>query len=717
MNTETNIKTSALKGKSKDGKWTGIYISPIESDKTKELGQLFVLISLSAPSEFDSRVAGDLLSENIQDVFYESSREKRIINRIEKAILSTAKRLEYFLQREKIAAESGIDLNIEAVVTSREYIYMSILGEGSIMLWRENVLINLTEGLKDLTGRDLIKSGSGRFKLNDKFILFSPEATINVSEGEIKESIKRSNFDNIKNREENSLFGVLLIDIEEPFEKKQIPDDYAKAESEQTQRDIVKDNQDIHKEIEEKHDQKGSVFKNGVDKINEIKGKVKDKVSDKRTYQILFSRLKEYIKKTGVFLKQYVWNGILGLGGNGIYIRGAGPKRSIRGIVILIIIVVSILYLSIRSIDKHKEKKEDTTEIESILSIVDEKLINGRKLGEAGSIAEATKLIEEALSELNNAEKYGLMLDNIKQKQEEGIQILDEIGKVILLTDDNIITNIGGYIEQSTATDMVLLNSKLYITDSNASSLYVFNIGGGEVSKLFGDDSILSNPGSIAYDSKGDIFINDLNKGLIKYVVNENVLQELAGLSVTSLGDVSVIENYTTPDRTDYLYLLRQSSNDVRKITKFPSGYGSPELRLADAEINGAKDMEIDGKIYILTESNNIIRYFYDKKDAYTIIGLDKPISGATCLELDDSMVFIGDNDNHRVVILLKGTQLAPDQGKYVAQIIYRGDNDYLQDIKEIIVDNKARIMYILDGDQIFQVLLTKADEYAIDIK
>ncbi|MBN2015411.1 hypothetical protein JW766_01125 [Candidatus Dojkabacteria bacterium] len=727
MEEKYSFDTTFFTGDPKGGKWSGIFVTPTEGGRASLFGKLYVVISLSAPEEFDSRMAGDLLSENLQDVYYNEGNERNIIARLEKAIMSTAKRLEHLLDREEVAAESGIDLNIEALVTYKEYVYMAILGEGSILLERDDRLISLSDGLKDLSGRGLIKTGSGKFKENDNFVLLSPQGGLTISEKDMQNVVRDFNFDRIKGVKQDSLLGILLLRIsnkageallhtDSKFESEKINQIGKKETKVEEEDDVsVKEYEESKLKIPQETGRDEELEKakrhNDLRKGNSIKN-LKDKVTDKETYKVVLIKLKEFGQKLLVFGKTHIWEGLLGMSKRGMYLKGAGPKTSIRGIIVLIIVVVCLLYISIRGIQRHSDTNDKKTEIMAVLSDIDEKFNNGRNLGAAGNIAEAVAVLEEALGSLSSIKEYGIMTDEIRAKEEEGYAIMDDVRKVILLDDGNIITDIAGYIEGAQAADMTMLGSRLYVSDPNLSTIYELSVEGGEVYSVVGEDTDLRSPSSIVFDGEGDMIIFDGGEGILKLHLDEKKVERLAGLSSTSVGEVKEIDNYVTPDGTNILYLLRPSKNDVRKITKYSSGYSLPELRLSSTQFGGAKDMEIDGKIYILTQADGIVRYFGEKLDPYALVGLDKSINDASCLELDDFLVYVGDSANRRVVVVTKGGSLTPDQGRYVGQIIYRGENNYLSNIKDIIVDNEGRVMYILDETKIFRVELTKVDEY-----
>jgi hypothetical protein len=489
-----SFNTIFFTGKAREGKWTGVLVSP-ESEDTLKFGQLFAVVSLSAPSSFDSKRAGDLLIKNIQDVYYESKSEKSILARIEKACMSTAKRLEYLLEREEIAAEEGIDLNIEVFVTYDEFVYMAILGEGNVMLLRDKALINLTEGLKDLSGRSLIRSGSGKFSKGDSFILLSPAATLNVSEQELKESIKNLSLERIESKKDDPSLGLLILSITSTQEAREdivsgdldgrasnelkqeqesmpAPIEGVKDELEVNSKDLFqddldkKDSSESIKKLNEKENiskeyigdpnRKEAAIKSGETRTGEsklasLKNKVKSKLSDKKTYKVIWMKILEFLRKVGKFFKVYIWDGFLGLGGGGLYLKGSNPKKSMRGIIILIVLAASLLFLSIRSIQGIKNKGERTDEVQQVLSEIDEKFSNGRNLGEAGNISEAVIILEEAMNQLASVKEHGVLIEEIETKESEGIGILDEVRRVIILTDDNIVTDVAGYMEGASA--------------------------------------------------------------------------------------------------------------------------------------------------------------------------------------------------------------------------------------------------------------------------
>lgn len=761
------IQNTFTAGDSEGGNWTGVFVMPFEGSKVNMLGQLHTIISLSAPDEFDSKLAGDLLMENMQDVYYDVETDTKVLSRIKKATISTAKKLQHLLEREEVAGQEGIDLNILSFVIKDNFVYMGLLGDGGVMLLRQDNLIDLTEGLKDLTGRDLIKVGSGKFEKGDKFALLSSGAMFEVNEENIKRSLNQFSLDEFEEKKKNPLFSMVMVNTypekkreeAEGFtikgeegkidEKKeiftdekqldQVDDDLSvdykydkeKEEEKQVSRKDVEEDFDLQKkevdndELESQEEaqppttrSKSEKEQKGDNKFGEITDRVKEKITDRKTYQVILAKGKDAAIRLFELFKEHVWEGLLGFKGGGIYLRGSGPKKNLRGIIILIMVVAALLFLSIRGVKKHIQTSDKKQEVQAELEQLDEKFANGKGLGEAGDIAEATRIMEEALADLDQLKQHEVLLDEISAKEVEARAILDELQRVIKIDDNNLITDVAGFIEGAKADDITFYQGSLYITDSENAAIYKVDTLGGDVNTFLEQNQNLVSPKSLVFDGNGDLLMYDSTLGITKLLMDSKTIEKPAGLSTSSVGEVVEIENYIDPQlQNNYLYLLRSVERDVRKISTVASGYTWPDVKIpSNEQLAGAQDIEIDGKIYIQTNPGGILRYYVDSFEQYTLTGLDKPIDQASSIELDPLLVYFGDSVNKRVVVVTKGDTLTPQQGKYVAQIVYRGEGDYFKDIEEVLVDHDTRTMYILDGTKVFKVDLEKVDEYAQEV-
>ncbi len=736
MFTETKLKI----GNAKKGKWSGTFLSSEESTKAKKHGRMIGLMNLSSPEEFDSELAGDLLLENMQDAFYEQREEgNNCIVSLEKAILSTARKLEFLLQREKVAAEEGIDLNVTAIVVQDSFIYMAVLGEGNIFVFRNDRVINITKGLKDLSGRELIKSGSGRISSNDVFILLSPFASVEVSESDIRKAIDGFDLAVFDEMQSNPLFGMIFIkmldsksqvdndkaldlnsrspNLEEAGSQGTSKDEPEKSVGGHRENDMVKksdkDDEEDHTQDKENNEEAREKKENENEEKSKI-SQIRNNIQNNEKYKLAKEKGKEYLFKARDLFKKYVWDGLMGMKQDSMYVKGAGPKKNIRGIVILIVLVASLLFLSIRSIKHHGEVSNEKGNIEKVLSEVDEEFKNGKNLGEAGDIKESVKILEKAMDKLKGIKDKGIMEEEISTKIDEGEKLLIEVRKIVYFTQDDLLSDIGGYIDGGKGDDFTLVGNNLYITDKTNGAIYSLNIEGGEVDTVISEDFVLTSPQYIVSDKEEDLIILDKDKGLLKYSFDDKKLEELVGLSASSIGEVSEMENYITPDgQVEFIYILKPNEKEVRKISKYGTGYSLPTVRLSDGVPPGGTDIEIDGKIYLISKNGNLSRFFGESLDPYTLVGLDKNISKSSSLELDDQLVFVSDIGNERIVVVTKGNTLAPQQGKFVAQFMFEGEGNYFENIKDIYVDNSQRVIYVLAGSKIFSKDLTKVDSYA----
>ncbi|MBU0975683.1 hypothetical protein KJ918_02710, partial [Patescibacteria group bacterium] len=543
--------------------------------------------------------------------------------------------------------------------------------------------------------------------------------------------------DSLEKYADNPFFGLLIVDFEDESVTLPVPahenehkkdDASERAEEDLTvevvdiqEKDINEDSERfgeslVSEKVENEDEGKAEVPEEQASKpegtkgkIQEIGEKIKDKLRDKKTYQVILDKIKEYLVKAYQFIKKYIWEGLMGMNKHGMFIRGAGPKTSIRGIIILIIIGVLILFISVKAVKKGSQTKEQKEDINVILSEVDEQFSNGRTIGQAGNISEAVVVIDDALSRLDKALEYGVLMEEIEVKKKEGVSILDEITRAVPVDGSTLITSLSGYIEGATSSDIVLVGKTLYITDPENSAIYAVSVDGGDVTTFIGDE-ILVTPRWITANEAGNLLVYDNDVGIVKVDVDSRTVESIPGLSSTSVGDVNEIDSYTDKDGNEYIYLLRNQAQDVQKISRYASGYSFPVLRWSSEKLTDVTDMEIDGKIYFSSPSQGIFRYWVDGIDPYTLVGMDREIATPDCIEMDDGLVYIGDSGNGRIVVLSKGASLTPTQGKFLAQIVFRGEGGF-RNIRDIAVDNDNRELYILDAEDVYKIDLVLVDE------
>jgi len=182
-------------------------------------------------------------------------------------------------------------------------------------------------------------------------------------------------------------------------------------------------------------------------------------------------------------------------------------------------------------------------------------------------------------------------------------------------------------------------------------------------------------------------------------------------IKVDEVGEFAVLTE------SDNLYYLDKNNSKIVKSVNYGTGYSSTVVDVvSDERFVNANDFFADFSIYILTSGNEgVIRYSAGSYVPISIVGVNGEIGELACGDTAGSMDFsfyMFDNGSKRILRLEKpkdsyNDKLHPNELVLLNQYIYRGDNgDMWSNVKEIVVDKAEKNMYVLDGNNVWQVPL-----------
>lgn len=159
------------------------------------------------------------------------------------------------------------------------------------------------------------------------------------------------------------------------------------------------------------------------------------------------------------------------------------------------------------------------------------------------------------------------------------------------------------------------------------------------------------------------------------------------------------------------LYVLDRIANRIHKYIPTPGGYEVEPSDFFDpaeeVDISTARDMAIDGDIYILLEDNSILKYRAGQQVRFQLRDLDRPIQLASQLftSQDSDSLFIVDEGNRRIieVDIRDG-----NEGGFLRQFLFRGADDFFADIRGIWVRQSDGRLLVLGADSLRQFVLPK---------
>ncbi|MBC7264284.1 MAG: hypothetical protein H5T64_07975 [Chloroflexi bacterium] len=195
----------------------------------------------------------------------------------------------------------------------------------------------------------------------------------------------------------------------------------------------------------------------------------------------------------------------------------------------------------------------------------------------------------------------------------------------------------------------------------------------------------------------GNLLVLDKNGNLVEY-------DPSTGLHLLSLDrSVTWRRAQALGSFMGRFYLLDPLDNRILRFTPTVDGYSRPpESYLSsnvNIDLNGAVDMAIDGHIYVLIADGRIYKFLSGELETFTLSNLDEPLQDPSAIFSsamgDEGYIYVADAGNQRIVQFTK-------EGRFVRQ--FRSDPPYFQDLRDLIVDEAERKLYVLDGRALYLV-------------
>lgn len=368
------------------------------------------------------------------------------------------------------------------------------------------------------------------------------------------------------------------------------------------------------------------------------------------------------------------------------------PLKS-KLIIIIIIILSAFLFQNIivKSIVNRKKESLDAyqatiIEVQKIKQQAEEILIY--KDEETARI----KLIDAKTKLAGVEQKYfsDIKYQTLKTTIEEKLAELQHSSNV---NDPIQIGNWKNLDESAMIAPILIYNNSIaYSQNENNKFIYKLNIDTHIPSSVF---SPLKNVGNFRYGTvlgNEIFFIND-RQTLYIYNTMDDSLKPMP----ISLKYGSSIESIKTFNNK--VYILDASNNQILKFTKRLNGFVNPEDWIRDpmVDVKDGIDIAIDGDIYVLKKSGEIIKISLGKLNEFKIKTIDPPLKNPKKILTKDSMkyIYILDAGNNRIVAI--------DKDGYIGQ---QYSSPLFNDLKDFIIMEKNQKIYVLNGSIVYGIAI-----------
>jgi len=714
---------------------------------------MYGLLSVSSKVE----IAGDKIAKFAWDGIvdgFEYSKTDSVNESLKLSLNEAVRRIKQLITNDSSMSEHGINVDFTIFVSNNGGIYIGLLGEADIFVYKKGRLVDVFEMLnkkKAKTAGIAIEEGDLVFSSTTNFFKDNLKRLMNTKSKEELISVLEELGSEVGDDQ-----GFILLSKEKDIT---VTKEVVKEEKikEDNTSDYIAETKPIDKILKTQEDKDLTTFVLDLKKRFSVVGKYIKKIPNplKKISFKSFPKINNPFKGVGAKLK----TSFLNLFGRKKWFKKISSKVTQSSVIrkkeesfksfkvdgykqrstrfkrfktlFLIILGIFLLLGGIKFTLNQKEARESSrmansifTEVEELLSVANSKLGTDRD-SSIMNIFKASEKLEEVPEELNETDSF--KLDEL-QSQVLGIE--DSIYKrVRLSTSDG---NIQKYMDMfaihgvdSKPTDISIhrdgnANEYLFISDIGIKSVYRVSLYNKEVTQLLDEEGLLQKP-SFVYSKPSGIYVLDLVNGVLKASADGSwykTFSKPTGLGLLNIkaGDISEFAVFTANDN---VYVLDRESRALLRLTNYGTGYGLSEEYLKSDSYDTANDVFADMSVYILSQGENgIHRYVTDYnigrlvESPVAIKGLDTPLKnpryGYTADDLNKDL-FIFDSEDKRILRFEKplesGDIRHPNELLLMKQYVLPSSEGW-NDVKDFVVDFNQKNLYILNGTTVWKVSL-----------
>lgn len=236
---------------------------------------------------------------------------------------------------------------------------------------------------------------------------------------------------------------------------------------------------------------------------------------------------------------------------------------------------------------------------------------------------------------------------------------------------------------------VALVNGEIAVLDQNNGAVYTLSTENKTAGIITGNESLKS--AQFLDLSGGSFFVFSPEGIFVARKTEAGILKKSLAVS-SQWGQIAGLKLFA-----GNIYLLDRGNSQIWKYQATDFGFSeiSPYLRAASVDFSRVSDFAIDGYVWVLSQSGNIVKFSSGNPENLQIAGLDKEFSKPIKIFASDETenLYCLDLGNNRVVVLSK-------KGTYVAQYVLPAGNN--QEIQNFVIDEKIRKGFLLTSSKVF---------------
>ena len=422
-----------------------------------------------------------------------------------------------------------------------------------------------------------------------------------------------------------------------------------------------------------------------------------------------------------------IWRAPRGGQGHLVRNRRQRPPIGLGSLILLFSIVVVIVMLIVLFVRREEDPLEQGIKIPSLRDtpeLVASETAPTDQANAANSFARAKSFFDAAIKEENDAPALAALQDAADAANRAGSlgYTISEVNRLLARIDDerdlrNKVTRVatsatiaefgesgaGHSLEQ-----LEIYQDRPYVIDAINGQVMEFTAPkrGKTILRIGEQIGQVGVADIIAVISRDlSLLVIDSNFNLFSIIPNQNP-QQLRILGTNQWKDPIAFDSFQ-----NNLYVLDRIANRIHKYIPTPGGYEVEPSDFFDpaeqVDVSMARDMAIDGDIYVLLDDNNILKYRAGQQMRFQIRGLDRPMQSASLIftNRESDSLFVVDEGNRRIieVDIRDG-----NEGVFLRQFLFRGADDFFSDIRGIWVRQEDGRLLVLGANSLRQFVLPK---------
>jgi len=660
--------------------------------RKREKGSLFFLVEILNPWHPSAQIA-EMIVETIKQEFY------RIDDRPAACFERAIKNLNQKLASLAEEGETSWVGNLNAIIaaTSEDKIYLTFTGSAEAYLFRSEKISRIS--IQGSSGDDrypFLELTNGKLQLGDRFVFANSDLFDYISLDTLRDLTKdegaKKTAQYIKDvlaRERKETVNVLLIKIGQAGpETQSLPDMvYLDRSDETSQTKIVKGAKEFYQRntprVRKQVIKIGLLVTSWIEKANKFLGNF-ILSSHQTTSDLEVKQPKGWDKYTGQSIKPEAETKSFKV--NSIFQEILKFYKAIdrKWLIIVAIILVLAIGFGVYYSQKNNQEVSLSSQISEIQIMIDsaETKIALHQEGDAKDILLQAK---GKVNQMGDRPQITTELLALENRIGMDLNKIDKVTKVDQVWKDLSELNQG----QFQSEELISNEGLIFIANKEYGQLYQLRIKDKKVSQV----------GTIP--QAGGKISNLILPENLKQVVMITAQSLAFGYDLNSkkIGKVNIsIETDNDQDWASYidnLYLLDKPAGTIWRYERGLIDYSSARPLIEDDRIKNARSIVVDGDIYVLKNSNRLIKYSIGELSTLKLKSLPVPDSNLTDPQkiyttVDSDNLYIIDNGHNRVIKYLK------KNGKYLKQ--YR----FPEAIKDLTIAN-SKLFILSESFKIYQ--------------